>query len=132
MASAALPSSLMICGCWASYEPARSSALGSRCCAEVAIPLTCSLFQVRWPEQARRHEMRPGITGWAQVNGRNAITWDEKFALDLWYIDHWTFWLDVKILVKTIVKVLRREGIASGGVATMPKFTGSALPVSNQ
>jgi len=76
------------------------------------------------PEQARRHEVKPGITGWAQVNGRNAITWEEKFALDVWYVDNWSLWLDLKILVLTLVKVLRREGISAEGEATMPEFMG--------
>jgi len=77
------------------------------------------------PEQARRHEVRPGITGWAQVNGRNAITWEEKFALDVWYVDHQTFRLDLKILLRTMAKVFSREGINAGGEATMPEFMGS-------
>jgi sugar transferase EpsL len=76
------------------------------------------------PDQARRHDVRPGITGWAQVNGRNGIEWEEKFALDLWYIDHQSLWLDLKIIVLTLVKVLRREGIGMGG-ETMPKFMGT-------
>jgi lipopolysaccharide/colanic/teichoic acid biosynthesis glycosyltransferase len=78
------------------------------------------------PEQARRHDVRPGITGWAQVNGRNAITWEEKFALDLWYVDHHSLALDLKILGMTAWRVLRREGISGHGRATMPKFMGSA------
>jgi len=77
------------------------------------------------PEQARRHEVQPGITGWAQVHGRNALSWDEKFALDVWYVDHWSVWLDLKILLLTLVKVLRGEGISHAGEATMPEFTGS-------
>lgn len=76
------------------------------------------------PEQARRHEVRPGITGWAQVNGRNAITWEEKFKYDVWYVDNWSFWLDIKILLLTILAVLRREGISAEGHATMPVFRG--------
>jgi len=76
-------------------------------------------------EQARRHEVRPGVTGWAQVNGRNALTWPEKFALDTWYVDHWSLWLDLKILARTVVKVLTREGISAGGYATMPEFMGN-------
>lgn len=78
------------------------------------------------PEQARRHDVLPGITGWAQVNGRNAISWEQKFALDVWYVDHWTFWLDLKILVMTAAKVLHRSGISREGHATMPEFMGSA------
>ena len=76
-------------------------------------------------EQARRHEVKPGITGWAQVNGRNAITWEEKFALDVWYVDNQSFWLDMKILAMTAWKVLRREGISAEGEATMPEFMGT-------
>jgi sugar transferase EpsL len=78
------------------------------------------------PEQARRHEVKPGITGWAQVNGRNALSWEEKFRLDVWYVDHWNLWLDVKILLLTIWKVLKREGISAEGSATMPVFTGDS------
>jgi lipopolysaccharide/colanic/teichoic acid biosynthesis glycosyltransferase len=77
------------------------------------------------PEQARRHEVMPGITGWAQVNGRNAITWEEKFALDVWYVDNWSLWLDLKILSMTLLKVFRREGISQAGHATMTEFQGS-------
>lgn len=76
------------------------------------------------PEQARRHEVKPGITGWAQVNGRNAISWEEKFALDVWYVDNWSLWLDIKILALTLVKVFKREGISAEGEATMPEFMG--------
>ena len=77
------------------------------------------------PEQARRHDVLPGITGWAQVNGRNAISWEEKFRLDVWYVDHWSLALDAKILALTALKVLRRDGIASEGHVTMPEFMGS-------
>ena len=77
------------------------------------------------PEQARRHEVRPGVTGWAQINGRNAITWEEKFKLDVWYVDHHTLWLDIKILLMTLVKVFNREGISAAGEATMNEFKGS-------
>jgi len=77
------------------------------------------------PEQARRHEVKPGITGWAQVNGRNALTWEEKFRMDVWYVDHWNLWLDMKIVLLTIWKVLKREGINAEGCATMPVFTGN-------
>jgi len=76
------------------------------------------------PEQARRHEVKPGITGWAQVNGRNALTWKEKFALDVWYMDNMSFWLDVKILAMTVWKVIKREGINQPGQATMEEFRG--------
>lgn len=77
------------------------------------------------PEQARRHEVPPGITGWAQVNGRNALSWEEKFALDVWYVDNRTLWLDVVILWRTLRAVIRREGISAAGEATMPEFMGS-------
>lgn len=76
--------------------------------------------------QRRRHEVRPGITGWTQVNGRNALTWGEKFDLDVWYVDHCTFWLDIKILWLTLLKVLQRDGVSQHGHATMPEFTGTA------
>jgi sugar transferase EpsL len=72
--------------------------------------------------EARRHEVRPGLTGWAQINGRNAISWPEKFALDVWYVDHWSFFLDMKIIFITILKVLQRHGINAEGEATMPEF----------
>ncbi|QDS96963.1 sugar transferase [Adhaeretor mobilis] len=75
-------------------------------------------------EQARRHEVRPGITGWAQINGRNAISWQEKFALDVWYVDNASLWLDLKILVQTVWQVIARKGISAGEHATMPKFEG--------
>ena len=77
-------------------------------------------------EQARRHELRPGVTGWAQVNGRNALSWDEKFRLDVWYVDNHSFWLDLKILALTVKKVFVREGISAAGEATMTYFTGSS------
>jgi lipopolysaccharide/colanic/teichoic acid biosynthesis glycosyltransferase len=89
-------------------------------------PLLMEYLSLYTPEQARRHESRPGITGWAQINGRNAISWEEKFKLDVWYIDNQTFWLDLKILALTLKKVFVREGISATGEATMPKFTGSA------
>ena len=76
-------------------------------------------------EQARRHHVKPGITGWAQVNGRNALTWEEKFRLDVWYVDSWSFPLDFKILRMTMQQVLKREGINAEGYATMPEFLGS-------
>ncbi len=88
-------------------------------------PLLVEYLQYYSPEQMRRHDMRPGITGWAQINGRNAISWEEKFSLDTWYIDHWSLWLDIKIFFLTIKKVLKREGISSQGSVTMEKFTGS-------
>ena len=74
--------------------------------------------------QARRHDVMPGITGWAQINGRNAISWEERFALDIWYVDHRSLWLDLKILLMTVGKVFSREGISQPGHATMPEFTG--------
>jgi sugar transferase EpsL len=77
------------------------------------------------PAQARRHEVRPGITGWAQVNGRNAISWEQKLALDVWYVEHRSFRLDMKILWLTAIKVFRSEGISQAGHATMQKFTGT-------
>lgn len=88
-------------------------------------PLLMEYLPLYTPEQARRHEVRPGITGWAQINGRNAISWEEKFKLDVWYVDNRSFWLDMKILLLTIKKVLVRDGISAQGEATMPKFTGS-------
>ncbi len=88
-------------------------------------PLLMEYLSLYSPEQARRHKVRPGITGWAQVNGRNAISWDEKFKLDVWYIDNQSFWLDIKILFLTVKKVLTRDGVSAKGEATMAKFTGS-------
>tara|TARA_R100000935_G_C2812380_1_gene155608 strand:+ start:696 stop:1289 length:594 start_codon:yes stop_codon:yes gene_type:complete len=88
-------------------------------------PLLVEYLPLYSPEQARRHKVRPGVTGWAQINGRNEISWDEKFALDVWYVDNRTLWLDLKIIWLTIRKVLKREGISSAGEATMPKFTGN-------
>ena len=79
------------------------------------------------PHQARRHEVLPGITGWAQINGRNALDWEAKFYLDVWYVDHWSFWLDIKILLLTIWKVLKREGISQPGHATAEEFQGSRV-----
>ena len=87
-------------------------------------PLLMEYLPLYSPEQARRHEVRPGITGWAQVNGRNAISWADKFALDVWYVDHRSLWLDVRILWLTVRKVLVREGISAAGEATMPRFEG--------
>jgi sugar transferase EpsL len=87
-------------------------------------PLLMEYLPLYSPEQARRHKVRPGITGWAQVNGRNAISWEEKFALDIWYVDNHTLWLDFKILFLTIIKAVRSEGINQEGYSTMPKFKG--------
>lgn len=88
-------------------------------------PLLVEYLPLYSAEQARRHEMRPGITGWAQINGRNALTWEEKFRLDVWYVEHHSFLLDLQILVRTVVKVFAREGIAAAGEATMSRFTGT-------
>jgi lipopolysaccharide/colanic/teichoic acid biosynthesis glycosyltransferase len=90
-------------------------------------PLLMKYLTLYTPEQMRRHNMKPGITGWAQVNGRNALEWEEKFKLDLWYIDHWSLMLDLKILFITVVKVLKRQGISNGNHATMIEFTGTNL-----
>lgn len=90
-------------------------------------PLLMEYLDRYTPEQARRHEAKPGITGWAQVNGRNTISWEEKFKLDVWYVDNWSLWLDFKILWLTLVKVLRREGISACGYATMPEFLGNQI-----
>ena len=87
-------------------------------------PLLMQYLDRYTPEQARRHEVRPGITGWAQINGRNALSWEEKFELDVWYVDHVSLWLDLKILILTAWKVLHREGISQEGHATMPEFMG--------
>jgi lipopolysaccharide/colanic/teichoic acid biosynthesis glycosyltransferase len=91
-------------------------------------PLLVDYLPLYSAAQARRHELRPGLTGWAQINGRNALTWDEKFRLDVWYVDHRTFWLDLKIIVLTVARVFRREGISAAGEATMPRFTGTPAP----
>jgi sugar transferase EpsL len=88
-------------------------------------PLRMDYLPRYTPEQARRHDVLPGITGWAQINGRNAISWDEKFKLDVWYVDHQNILLDIKILWLTVVKVFKREGISAEGHATMPDFMGS-------
>ena len=88
-------------------------------------PLLMEYVPLYTPEQARRMDVRPGITGWAQVNGRNAISWEEKFKLDVWYVENRTLWLDLKILWMTIVKVVKKDGISADGEATMTKFTGS-------
>ena len=88
-------------------------------------PLLMEYLPLYTKEQSRRHEVRPGITGWAQVNGRNAISWEDKFRLDVWYVDHYSFWLDLKILWLTIRKVLVRDGISAQGDVTMPKFKGT-------
>jgi len=87
-------------------------------------PLLMQYLDRYTPEQARRHEVKPGITGWAQINGRNAITWEEKFKLDVWYVDNRSLWLDVKIIFMTIWKILKRQGINQPGQATMKEFRG--------
>jgi sugar transferase EpsL len=88
-------------------------------------PLLTAYLERYSPEQARRHNVLPGMAGWAQVNGRNAVTWEDKFKMDVWYVDHWSLWLDIKILALTLVKVIRREGINQPGSATASEFTGS-------
>jgi sugar transferase EpsL len=88
-------------------------------------PLLVEYLDLYTPEQARRHEVKPGITGWAQVNGRNAISWEEKFKLDVWYVDNQSFWLDLKILWLTFINVFKQEGISQEGQVTMEKFKGS-------
>jgi lipopolysaccharide/colanic/teichoic acid biosynthesis glycosyltransferase len=88
-------------------------------------PLLMEYLPRYTPEQRRRHDVLPGITGWAQVHGRNLLSWDEKFALDLWYVEHWSLGLDLRILLMTVVQVLRRQGIHQRGHATMPVFEGS-------
>jgi len=88
-------------------------------------PLLPEYLPLYTPEQMRRHEVKPGITGWAQINGRNAIGWEEKFRLDVWYVDNRSLWLDLKILWLTVWQVLRRRGVSSEGHATMPAFQGS-------
>ena len=92
-------------------------------------PLLMEYLPLYSPRQARRHEVVPGITGWAQVNGRNAISWEEKFELDVWYVDHQSFWLDMKILWMTAMKVMKREGVSQKGHVTMEEFKGSKKSV---
>lgn len=93
-------------------------------------PLLMQYLERYTPEQMRRHDVLPGITGWAQVNGRNALTWEDKFRLDVWYVDHWSFWLDIRILLLTVWKVLKREGISQPGQATAEEFRGTRPPDS--
>jgi lipopolysaccharide/colanic/teichoic acid biosynthesis glycosyltransferase len=88
-------------------------------------PLLTAYLDRYTAEQSRRHNVLPGITGWAQINGRNALTWEEKFQLDVWYVDHWSVWLDIKILAITLWKVIRREGISHPGEVTASEFMGS-------
>ena len=91
-------------------------------------PLLVEYLDRYTPEQARRHLVRPGITGWAQVNGRNALTWEQRFALDTWYVDNWSIRLDLKILAMTVRQVVTRQGVSAEGHATMPDFTGGEPP----
>jgi sugar transferase EpsL len=95
-------------------------------------PLLMAYLPRYTPEQARRHEVRPGLTGWAQVRGRNALTWEAKFRLDVWYVDHRSLWLDLRILAMTVWQVLRGRGVAADGQATMPEFGGQKSEVRNQ
>lgn len=89
-------------------------------------PLLMQYLKRYSDEQGRRHEVLPGITGWAQINGRNAISWEEKFRLDVWYVDHWTLWLDIRIILQTIWKVVKGEGVSQPGRATMDEFMGNS------
>ena len=87
-------------------------------------PLLMAYLPLYSPEQARRHDVKPGFSGWAQINGRNALSWEEKFRLDVWYVDHQSLWFDLHIFLITVWKVIRREGISAAGDATMPLFRG--------
>jgi len=89
-------------------------------------PLLMEYLPLYSPEQSRRHEVRPGVTGWAQINGRNALSWGEKFKLDVWYVENRTFGLDLQIIAWTILKVVRKDGISAAGETTMPRFTGDS------
>ncbi len=95
-------------------------------------PLLVQYLDRYSPEQARRHNVLPGLTGWAQINGRNNLTWEDKFRLDVWYVDNWSFWLDVKILAITLWKVVTREGISQPGQATSEEFMGSEKKRGNR
>lgn len=95
-------------------------------------PLLMQYLDRYSPEQARRHEVLPGITGWAQVNGRNELSWEDKFRLDVWYVDNWSFLLDSKILLLTLWKVIRREGISQPGFSTAEEFMGSQAPIMDE
>ena len=88
-------------------------------------PLLMDYLPLYSPEQHRRHSVFPGLTGWAQVHGRNALDWPARFSLDVWYVDHWSFWLDIKILLMTLWKVVSREGVSQPGQATTEYFTGN-------
>jgi sugar transferase EpsL len=92
-------------------------------------PLLMQYLDRYSPEQRRRHEVLPGITGWAQVNGRNAVEWEQRLAMDVWYVDHHTLWLDLKILALTVIRVLGRQGINRPGYVTLPEFT---RPISRE
>lgn len=94
-------------------------------------PLLVAYLDRYTPQQARRHEVKPGITGWAQINGRNTISWEEKFKLDVWYVDNWSLSLDLKILFNTFIKVIKKEGISHPNYATMTEFKGN-LQVNNE
>ena len=91
-------------------------------------PLLMQYLPLYSRDQARRHDVKPGITGWAQIHGRNSLSWDQKFALDVWYVDHASLWLDLRILAGTVLAVLRKDGISHAGAATMPVFTGPRPP----
>lgn len=95
-------------------------------------PLLMEYLPLYDSEQYRRHEARPGVTGWAQINGRNAISWEDKFKLDVWYVDNCSLWLDIKILLLTVKKVFVRDGISAEGEVTMPKFTGSKQSTTHE
>ncbi len=95
-------------------------------------PLLVDYLPLYSIEQSRRHDVRPGLTGWAQINGRNALSWEEKFRLDLWYVEHRTFWLDLKVIALTVVKVFRRKDISAEGAATMPRFNGTRPSVPRE
>jgi lipopolysaccharide/colanic/teichoic acid biosynthesis glycosyltransferase len=88
-------------------------------------PLITAYLERYTPEQARRHEVTPGITGWAQINGRNSISWEKKFQLDIWYIDHWSLWLDLKIFLQTVIKIVSREGVDEDQNTTSSEFMGT-------
>ena len=94
-------------------------------------PLLMEYISLYSPQQARRHEVRPGITGWAQVNGRNALSWEERFRLDVWYVDHRSLLLDLRILLLTVLRVFQARGVAQSGQATMSKFTGTRTTVAH-
>lgn len=91
-------------------------------------PLLCEYLDRYSPRQARRHEVLPGITGWQQINGRNTVSWEEKFEQDVWYVENWSLWLDLKILIATAAHVVKRTGVSHEGHATMPVFRGSGQP----